>query len=303
MSTQIEFENLKNQLLKQIAYLEQDITDLKTECLYEKQYVLSGVGTLRNTLYKRMPLAFIDTAFQVRGAELAGLVTMTFSPHNISRVFECMEIFDAKSYDEIIVMCCTGYEQTPLGWVLTLEDPYIKLTTHPIKDLPYSQEELRDRLLRIQTTIRCHDSFDRLECKILNLLPLRLHEYYNTDCLKAPVGWKSFDTKNSEYLSGLKEKASLQDNIAEIVRFVRSKKSRGDYGHAQNALILKKGYAMLQNQDCKYVLIPNQDSIDVIVYPDEKLSAIQKWSYLSFDMEDDIHNSLRTDDLYLIQSY
>lgn len=303
MSTQIEFQNLKGQLLKQIAYLEQDIEDLQTECLYEKQYVLSGTGALRSTLYRRMPVSYVDTAFQIRGPEIAGLVTMTFSPHNLSRIFECMEIRGFTAYDEIIVMCCTGCEQTPLGWILTLEDPYKKLTTYPIKDLPYSKEELRERLLRIRTTIRYQDTCDRLECKILELLPFRLHEYYNSNCMVAPVGWKPFETVHQEYLSGLTEKKSLQENIDEVIRFVNHKKKSGAYGHARRALIFKKGYAMLQNQNSKYVLIPNPESIDVIIYPNETLSDIQKWSYQSFDMEDDIHNALRTDDLRLIQSY
>lgn len=64
MSTQIDFPTLKDRLLNQIAYLEHDIEDLKTEYLYEKQCVLSGTGILRKTLYRRTPFFYVDTIFQ-----------------------------------------------------------------------------------------------------------------------------------------------------------------------------------------------------------------------------------------------
>ena len=305
MATQIEFQILKAQLTKINRNLQKDIHDLETACDFEKINVLYGASKYRHLLLKRMPAAYYHTAFGVYREKIVPLITATLEPFITSEIDKQLEFREMIMGEQYMVFYCKEYQQISGGTVLTLADPYGEKVTYPIKNFQYSREELYQRLLRVKVQTTYKDTSKYVTgISIVDLLPYKLYEYYDKYAYNNINGWAKFcEPEYTRYLSELKYRNSLADNMEEVISFIQNKKSNESYGHPDRDFIKENGYAIVQDRHSKYVLIPRNDRIDAILYEGADLSDGHIWGYESFRMQDDYINALDLGDIQLIKSY
>lgn len=291
-NTSIEFNVLKEELLRHILTLEKEVYDLENICMYETQRARFHTGRYEKLFFIRMPIQYTKTAFYYFRNEITNQITATFDPYVLEQIYKQMKDDQLSESEHFMTLCCHELQKTDTGTMLLVGDPYYQTYTCPIRNLPCEEAELKDRLIRAKVTFLMDHDISNLKCEIIDIYPFKINSYY----CKEKEQWLPLNSPDeTELLNELRCMSNLEENLQEVYQFLCRMKAEGYATHLDKKYLYKYGHLDLRTQKNKYILMPRRNHIDCIIFQTGPLTPDEKWAYESFDMFDDFVNGIDID--------